>query len=148
MRYKILEKNKTATSSRFAFSCCERVFQSNRILRSTDGTCMATQWFKHMKSWSPTQRGYDVVMISGTYYKVWNLVEESNSRKLHLPLKTIHQMFTFQFVYRSVSQSRQCHRPSFSSTDSPRYTWHPRLMGRSVNVWQIIIDHRLSRFYS
>lgn len=60
-------------------------------------------------------------MISGTYYKVWNLVEESNSRKLHLPLKTIHQMFTFQFVYRSVSQSWQCHRPSFSSTDSPRY---------------------------
>ena len=26
--------------------------------------------------------------------------------------------------------------------------WHPRLMGRSVNVWQMIIDHRLSRFYS
>lgn len=70
-----------------------------------------------MKSWSPTP-----VSVDTMWYDKWYILQGlESSGRIFKKTASSAKDYSSQFLYRSVSQSRQCHRPSFSSIDSPRY---------------------------
>lgn len=168
MRYKILEKTRqqlplalpsaVVSESSNPTGSCDPLMAPAWPLRGSNPTG-SSEYFgipgsvsgmTAMKSWSPTPVSVDTMWYNDKWYILQGF--ESSGR------------IQFKKTASSAKDySSNVHIPICVSVGQPvmampqafflihrfsKIPWDPRLMGRSVNVWQMIIDHRLSRFYS
>lgn len=147
MRYKILEK----TTQQLPPALPSAVVSESSNPTGSCDPLMAPAWpLRGSNTWNPEVP----VSVDTMWYDKWYILQglESSGRIFKKTASSAKDYSSNVHIPICVSVGQPVTvmpQAFFLIHRFSKIPWHPRLMGRSVNLWQIIIDyHRLSRFYS